>query len=746
MSNRKIVMAKSKITLFQKLLDARKHSSTKKTGGLKYSNAFKLFIFLVTLLTCAFFFYFHLQIQTDVISAVKINTGNIWSGQNLRAEYSFPVFKDEVHLNKEMDSASKAALQVYDFNSDAENMALLQLEQIIKNFRLSTDHPNSYIDTWFKNAELDPFYSIDSARRTSAIDKIENKIREFLKESYHQGMINTPKDFVVHEEIASRFSQTKEKIYSRFAVLDSSDMMVKSQLFFVNKLVQKSIPVATKIISLIYQPNLIYSQELTEKAAKNAEKSIAKTSGIVHKDELIISKGEKVTPDLLKKIRSYERSRMMRSDTDYSVWMMVGSFGHAALIYTILILYLFLIRKKIFQDNYQIIILSIVLSLVSATSWLSIEIESALPLQFFVLIPGMAMLVAIVFDSRTAFYVTVTMSLMIAGIRGNDYATGTTMMFAGTLAAYTVRDIQSRTQIFQSIFFIFIGLGIPITAFGLESSADKVQILYNLAIALINSAVSPLITFGFLFVLEKFTNVTTDLKLQEYTNLNHPLLVKMNEIAPGTYQHTLSLAVLAEKCAVAIGANDLLAKVGSYFHDIGKIAKAEYFVENQIGIDNKHDSLTPKKSVEIIRKHVSDGVKLAEDYKLPKRIVDFIPMHHGTSLIKYFYANALENAGEDEEVREEDYRYPGPKPKTKETAIVMICDSAEAVSRLSSKNKEKLEKAIDGIIQDKLLYGQFDDCNLTFKDLQKIKETCIKHLVGVSHPRVEYKNIPEKKN
>ncbi len=218
----------------------------------------------------------------------------------------------------------------------------------------------------------------------------------------------------------------------------------------------------------------------------------------------------------------------------------------------------------------------------------------------------------------------------------------------------------------------------------------------------------------------------------------------MSELAPGSYQHTLSLAVLAEKCAASIGANQLLAKVGAYFHDIGKIAKAEYFVENQIDIENKHDALTPKKSAEVIRKHVADGIRLAKENNLPRRIIDFIPMHHGTSLIKYFYAKALEQANQ-EDINELDYRYPGPKPRNKEAAIVMICDSVEAVSRLASKDRDKMEEAVDSIIRDKLLDGQFDECNLTFRDLQAIKETCIKSLIGISHPRVEYKQIPEKK-
>ena len=315
-------------------------------------------------------------------------------------------------------------------------------------------------------------------------------------------------------------------------------------------------------------------------------------------------------------------------------------------------------------------------------AWLSIDIPTKLPIEYFVCIPAFSMLVAIVYDSRTAFYMTVTMALLMAGIRGNDFDSGIAMLFAGTLAAYTVRDIQSRTQMYQSIFYILIAFLIAVTAISLERSSEFLPIINKLAITTLNAILSPLITFGLLFILERFTHITTDLRLQEFEKLNHPLLQKLSDIAPGTYQHTLSVAMLAEKCATAINANPLLTKVGTYFHDIGKMKRSQYFVENQSSKESKHEKLSPTRSAETIKSHVLEGIKLAQQYKLPQRIIDFIPMHHGTSLIKHFYAMALEEAQESNtEIDEKTFRYPGPKPQTKETALLMICDSAEAMSR-----------------------------------------------------------------
>lgn len=735
-------MAK-KQTLFEKLKASRETDYEKDLKGIRYSGFFKILIIIVTLVACSFFFTFTTS-QSELSKLYNIDVGSIWSGESMVADFSFPIFKRTKDYEKEKDEAREQALQVFIYNSSALDKALLNLKNVLTNFEVSQNLPNSYLHQAFSEKALDFIYKIDSNKRIAEINKISLLVERYIRGTYILGYIDRSIDFIIQPEISVRIPPNTQKIFSKLNVLDSVSVLDKAKNFFINRINSDYYAFAIELVSNVLLPNITFSPELTKQSQELAELQVAQTEGIVRKGEVIINKGDKVTKDLYKKIVSYQRSRYMQSETGYNSWIYIGSLIHSFVLLSILIIYLFLIRRRIFQDNFQILVICSILVFVAFLTWGSLELKSSLPLEYLILIPSLAMLTAIIFDSRTAFYVTVTMSLLLAGIRGNDYNTGTTMLFAGTLAAYTVRDIQSRTQIFQSIFFIFMGLALPIVAFSLEKSSDIMNMLDKLGVSLINSAFSPLITYGLLFLLERVSNVTTDLKLQEYNNLNHPLLIKMSEMAPGSYQHTLSLAVLAEKCAAAINANQLLAKVGAYFHDIGKIAKAEYFVENQIDIENKHDALTPKKSAEIIRKHVADGIRLAKENNIPRRIIDFIPMHHGTSLIKYFYAKALEQASQ-EDINELDYRYPGPKPRNKETAIVMICDSVEAISRLASKDREKMEEAIDGIIRDKLLDGQFDECNLTFRDLQAIKDTCVKSLVGISHPRVEYKEIPEKK-
>lgn len=702
----------------------------------------KIIIFVITILFCTIFFSFHLNEQVYEKKLFNLFPGYIWTDQPVTAKFTFPVYKNDEVYKKEVETAKKNALQVFileDRNLDLMEKVLDSSRMQINNLSQQQDKQNVKKKP-NKKSNTQSFEIIENNR----FKKISGLVRQFIDGVYAKGFISIPLDRLHNSEISVRLiSHHIEKIYTKTELYDSSMFIESANKYFSNSLNSLEKEVAINIAKQLMQPNITYSQELSNRSKRIAEESVAKTEGIVREGEVIIAKGQQITDETIQKLKSYERSRLINSDTTQSLWSIIGSVGHATIIYSILIIYLFYIRKRIFHNNYQIAVLSTFLVVASFLSWLTLQIPATFSIEYFVLIPALSTLAAIIFDSRTAFYVTVTMSLMFAGIRGNDYDAGTAMLFAGTLAAYTVRDIQSRTQIFQSMFFIFIGFAVPIVFFGLERSAEFQQILIKLGAAFINSAVSPLITFGMLFLLERISNITTDLRLQEFNNLNHPLLLKLNEFAPGTYQHTLSVAILAEKCANAIGANQLLAKVGAYFHDIGKVAKPEYFVENQIDMQNKHDLLPPKKSASAIRNHVAEGVRLAKEYRLPQRIIDFIPMHHGTTLIKYFYAKALEEAEDKSTVVIDDFRYLGPKPRTRETAILMICDSAEALSRLAASDKQKLDKALSDLIHDRISDGQFDECDLNFKDLNTIKDTCIKNLTATTHARVEYKPIPK---
>jgi putative nucleotidyltransferase with HDIG domain len=377
--------------------------------------------------------------------------------------------------------------------------------------------------------------------------------------------------------------------------------------------------------------------------------------------------------------------------------------------------------------------------------WLTIVLPTDLPLEYSIVVPGFAMLISILYDARTAIVVTLVCSLSVAAARGNDHVIAVVLVVGGAMAAYSATNLRSRTQVFTSIAAIFVGLAVVTASISLERATPLLTVLLELGGVAVNAVVSPLLAIAVILVMERSMNIATDLRLEDFDNINHPLLQQLNERAPGTYQHTMAVVRLSESAAAAIGANALLARVGAMYHDIGKIEKSEYFIENQIDIDNKHDRLPAKRSAAIIRQHVQDGIELAREYRLPERIWKFIPMHHGTIVIKHFYAKAMADAqGTDIVVDEADFRYPGPKPDGKEAAIVMLADACEAISRLvDTSHREEIERAVEQVVLDRITDGQLSETPLTLADLDLVRESFIKSLLGSSHQRVRYRDVPD---
>jgi len=410
----------------------------------------------------------------------------------------------------------------------------------------------------------------------------------------------------------------------------------------------------------------------------------------------------------------------------------------------LIVLYLKFIRRKIYNDNAQILLLALVLLFPAVMAYFSVTIPVDFPLQYFILIPVASMLLTILFDSRTGFYGTVAVSLIVAGIRGNDYSVALAGLCAGAFAAYTVRDLRNRGQLFTSIGYIFIGYLVSISALSLEQGTPPLEAGFELISALGNALVSPVITLGLLYGIEMLFDTASDLRLTEFDNVNQPLLRELALRAPGTYQHTMMVAQLAEHAAHAIGANGLLAKVGATFHDIGKLNDPRTFVENQTGEDgNIHETLSARDSAERVKKHVAEGVALARAAGLPQRVIDFIPMHHGTLPISFFYQRAVSEAVGDEIVIEDEFRYPGPRPNSKETAIVMLADASEAIARsLARKGEEMTFETIDGaieqLIRTRFNQGQFDQSDITVRDFAMIRAVFARHLSGLHHPRISY--------
>lgn len=739
-------MSKHKPTLFEQLQQEEQVEASKERPGARYSTLARVAVMLLTSLIAMALFPSAETVEMSDEQSAGSMIGLVWLNETVRADYGFAVYKPQRQYADEVRRARDQEPPVFVRSRVPQSAAVQVLAKAVTSL-------NEYLDGNTDNMAFLPYVSEQSVNRLRNLDApsrrrslmaIEREASNYVALLFRRGYINIPKERIVTPVITLRTTTVQEQLVPVSGIVDSVRALKLAEPVLSATLSAGETAIALDILQKISAPTLLYSAELTEQARRAAEHSVARTSGVVRPGEVIIAKGDRISEQSLHRLQSYGSARYLLNKQNISWLTIAGNAGHALSIYAILVLYLFYIRRNMFEDVLQLGGLSVAFLAAGLQAFATVKIESNAPLQLAVVIPAVSMLVAILFDSRTAFYTTIASALLVAGVRGNDYSTALTMTTAGMLAAYTVKDIQSRTQIFKSIFYIFIGLAIPIISLNAVRSWEWNEVGQQALVALINSALSPLLTFGLLFIVERVFNITTNLRLQEFDNLNHPLLLELNEKAPGTYQHTLTISRLAESASRAIDANALLAKVGAYFHDIGKIEKAEYFVENQINIGNKHDRLSPRKSMGIIKDHVQEGIELAREYKLPQRIADFIPMHHGTMLIKHFYAKAMADAAESgQTVNEDDFRYPGPKPRSRETAIVMLADAAEALSRLvETEDKDGIEDALEKIFRDRLNDGQLDECDITMKDLVKIKDTFARNLVGLHHKRIAYKELP----
>lgn len=729
-------MAKTKPTLFDQLRDESRHERQSSTWAT--SPVIRWAILLVAVLAVASFFPGRTgETQRKVFDTSLL--GALWTDESVTADYTFPVLKPADMVERERDSARAAAPTVVRFVADART----RTADALRVFADDVERRPDSIAT-MSPALRTTVAAMTPAQRRELVATFRQAIDPLVDAIYRHGFIggtaqrSTP-------VVVLYVDRVTERLLPSSSIVDTTDFpaLLDRHVGTMPDAVATFLANAVRRLAV---PDLVADDALSQRARDEAAMAVPETIDIVRRGDVIIRKGSRVDDATLAKLTAYRDAQYLRSDSRFSILVIIGALGHASLIVGILVLFLYYLRRQSFERNGQLAGLVAAPIVSAAMAWTSIQIPTEWPLEYVILIPAVSMLISVLFDARTAVVTTLVMALTVSGVRGNDYPTALVLMIGGMVAAYSTNNIQSRTQLFTSMLSILVGMLAGTTAVDLERAIPFYLILPKLILAATNAIASPLITVAVILAMERIFNVATDLRLEEYDNLNHPLLRQLNERAPGTYQHTIAVARLAEAGANAIGANALLAKVGALFHDIGKLEKSEYFVENQIDIGNKHDKLPPKKSAAIIRQHIQDGLDLAKQYHLPNRISKFIPMHHGTILIKHFYAKAVDaTLLKDTMVDEQDYRYPGPRPDSVETAIVMLADASEALSRLvDTSSREDLESAVETIIVDRFLDGQLANAPLTTRDLELVKDSFVKNLLGTTHQRVRYKEVPTK--
>jgi putative nucleotidyltransferase with HDIG domain len=705
-------------------------------------------IIAVTILLCALFTFLNYQRDNSDNDIQSFNIGNVWTAPDLVAGYNFAIIKPDQQYRAEIQNAKDSISPIFIKDTYAESNLIGRINDIVDDLLESND---STLINYVSADKIHRFFMQSENVRSREATKIRFQLIPFIQNIYKRGYVNRQPDSVsLNDFITVRTLPNNEYVVEKESVYNKQKYSVALQEFTIGVFNQETAELITSIIFKISQPNLIFSEALTDEAENYAEHSVRQTLGIVHKDEIIIKNNERITEENLQKIKSYSIADEAQGSSTFSYLKIVGNIGHAAIQCSILFLYLFIGRKKIWHNNYKMAVLSVPLVITAFLGWLTFQLQSSIanvPFEYLVLIPALSMFVAIIFDSRTAFRATVSMALIIAGVRGNDYFLGLTMLFTGTIAAYAVKDIQDRTQIFTSIIFIFIGFTLSIFAIGLERGYGISMMAPQLFLALINAIIAPVITFLLLLFINRYNHTfMNNLWLQTYTNKEHPIITELKEKAPGTYEHSRQIGMLGAACATAIDANPLLITVGAMFHDIGKMLHPEIYTENKEyykAAGDPYKDMTPLESARTIMQHVTEGAKLARSISLHQSIIDFIEQHHGTTLVKHFYNVAVNEAKEKHiKVDENDFRYPGPKPQNKETAILMIADFAEAISK-SAKDIEQFDALFQTNLKERILDGQFDEANITLNEIRTIANVLLDEIKGKLSTRVQYATLDE---
>ncbi|MCI8335713.1 MAG: HDIG domain-containing protein [Peptococcaceae bacterium] len=499
------------------------------------------------------------------------------------------------------------------------------------------------------------------------------------------------------------------------------------------------------VAAIDFQPNLVYDAIATMEEIEKVTADVKPIVISVKPGEKILSKGSIVTAE---EVETMQYLGLQSSKSPFITY--VGVFLLVACTYLLIIYYIYK-KKSVVRREANMIILGILFTLfllvIKISSWLSIsdQMDISSVSGYLVPVAAFSMLIAALINSDIAIFITAIMGIFMTLILSGQPYCGIVAIVGGMVGIYQVSSVNSRSQFVGSSFYVGLSNAVIIAALGLMNDQSYVLIGFGVLFGLINGVVSSIFMTGALPFFERAFRITTVGKLIELSNSNHPLLKQLMIEAPGTYHHCILVGNLAEAAADAIGADPLLARVASYYHDVGKLKRPSFFIENQEGGENPHDKLLPTLSTLILVSHVKDGADMLRELSFPKEIINILEQHHGTDLASFFYNKALESAEEGEEVKKSDFCYPGPKPQMKEAAIVMLADSVQAaVQSLKGPTKGQIEGKIREVIKGKLNAGQLEECDLTFKDLDIIAETFTLVLAGSQHKRIDYaKRIKE---
>ena len=639
--------------------------------------------------------------------------GKPWMYGQLIAKFDFPIFKSEETLKNERDSIMKNFRPYFNVNPKIEEQ---KIGQFLKDYKNGIPG-------------LPPEYVTLVAQR--------------LHELYQMGIANTAyftdlqKDSnnVVHIVMGKQaISKPVGEIYTTLGAYEN--------LFSTPQLSAKRSIIQQCNLNEYIEANLQYDKARSESEMNDMLSLIPQASGIVLEGQRIIDRGDIVDAKTYRVLDSFEQATEKRNESkDQVTSMLIGQSIYVFILLSLFTLYLTLFRNDYFEKPRAISLLYAMLIIFSIIT--SVMMKHNIFSVYIVPFAMAPIFVRVFMDSRTAFVSHVTMIFLCAVAVKYQYEFIIVQLVAGLIAIYSLRELSKRSQIFLTALLVTVGSAAAYLSLQLIQNDDFSKLDHSMYYHLAVNGIFLLFTYPLMLIIEKLFGFISTVTMFELSNTNNALLITLSEVAPGTFQHSMTVGNLGVEIANKIHAKGHLVRTGALYHDIGKMVNPVFFTENQVGV-NPHDKISDLESAKIIIGHVTEGLRLAEKYNLPKVIQEFITTHHGTGLVKYFYIN-YKNAHPDKEVDEAPFRYPGPNPWTREQAILMMCDTVEAASRsLSEYTEESISNLVNKLIDSQVSSGFFTDCPITFRDIKIAKQILIERLMSIYHTRIQYPELKTK--
>ena len=635
-----------------------------------------------------------------------------WKYGLLQASFDFPIYKNDIQVQKEQDSILADYQPYFQIDKEAEKNVLSKLrEEYNKTLRHSlpgTDYVR-YIERTLKALYEDGIIAGNDLKRME-------------------------EDSIIAIRLVDKNVATSRFIDQLYTVKEAYEYLLNADTAHYKKKILQQCNLNDYIT-----PNLVYDEEKSEAAQKDLLSNISWANGFVLNGQKIIDRGEIVDEQTYNILESLRKEWEKRSDSVQEKRLtLAGQILYVGIFLFCFMAYLELFRADYYERKGTLTLLFALIVFFPVLS--SIMVEQNLSSIYVVPFAMIPIIVRVFLDSRTAFMAHVTIILLCSITLRFPHEFILLQVVAGMVAIYSLRELSQRSQLLRTALVVFISYALLYFAFELIHEDDLTKLNTRMYIYFMINGILLLFAYPLLFLLEKIFGFTSDVTLVELSNINNSLLREMSEVAPGTFQHSLQMANLAAAAANKIGGKSQLVRTGALYHDIGKMVNPAFFTENQSGV-NPHKSLSYEQSAQVIISHITDGLKLAEKHNLPKVIKDFISTHHGRGLTKYFYIS-YKNEHPDEEVDQEKFRYPGPNPFTKEQAVLMMADSVEAASRsLPEYTEESISTLVDKIIDTQVSEGYFKECPITFKDIATVKALFKEKLKTMYHTRISYPEL-----